>query len=93
MKRTVKKIIDGDTFVVSKKIGNSNIVRSAGYNAPEKHQFGGRKATNRLRGLISGKSVTIIPVGRSYGRVVANAKYGRKSVSKRLRRRWIWEQI
>ena len=38
MKRTVKKIIDGDTFVVSRKIGNTNVVRLANVNAPEKYQ-------------------------------------------------------
>ena len=65
MKRTVKKVIDGDTFVVNRKIGNTNFVRLAGVNAPEKYQFGGREATNRLRGLIGGETVSIIPKGMS----------------------------
>ncbi len=85
MRRTVKKIIDGDTFVVNRKIDGSNIVRLAGVDAPEKYQFGGRTATNRLKGLIGGQQVSIIPVGRSYGRVVADVRVNRRSVSKRLR--------
>ena len=52
MRRTVKKIIDGDTFVVNRKIGSTNKVRLANVDAPERYQFGGRKATNTLRGLI-----------------------------------------
>ena len=77
--------IDGDTFIVSRKIGKTNVVRLAGINAPEKYQFGGKKATNRLRGLIGGKTVTIVPVGTSYNRVVANVRSSRKSINKRLR--------
>jgi len=30
MRRTVKKVIDGDTFVVNRKIGGTNVVRLAG---------------------------------------------------------------
>jgi len=85
MKRTVKKVIDGDTFVVNRKIGNSNIVRLANVDAPEKHQFGGSKATNVLKGLIGGQSVNINPVGKSYGRIVANVSRGRNSVNRKMR--------
>lgn len=87
MRRTVKKVIDGDTFEVARKIQGSNRIRIAGYNAPEKHQFGGRRATNRLRGLIGGKTVTIKPVAKSYGRVVANVTSNRRNVARRLKRR------
>ena len=86
MRRTVKKIIDGDTFVVNRKIGNTNRIRLAGVRAPEKYQSGGRTATDKLRKLIGGKTVTITPVGRSYGRIVAQVRHRRKSVNKRLRR-------
>jgi len=85
IRRKVKQIIDGDTFIVSRRIGNTNVIRLAGVNAPEKYQFGGRKATNRLKGLIGGKTVTIVPVGRSYNRLVANVRNKRKSVNKKLR--------
>jgi len=85
IRRKVKRVIDGDTFIVSRKIGNTNRIRLAGINAPEKHQFGGKRATNRLRGLIGGKTVTIVPVGRSYNRIVADVRHKRKSLKKRLR--------
>ena len=85
IRRKVKQVIDGDTFIVSRKIGNTNRIRLAGVNAPEKYQFGGKTATNRLRGLIGGKTVTIVPVGRSYNRLVANVRNQRKSINKRLK--------
>ena len=84
MQRTVKKIVDGDTFVVNRKIGNTNVVRLAGYNAPEKWQFGGQKATNELRALIGNKTVSLIPKAMSYGRIVAEVRVNRTNISKRL---------
>lgn len=86
MKRKVKKVLDGDTFETYTKINGTNRVRLAGINAPEKHQFGGQKATNRLRGLIGGKTVTITPKGRSYNRIIADVRINRKSVAKKLKR-------
>ncbi|MFH1053810.1 MAG: hypothetical protein V1740_05335 [Candidatus Woesearchaeota archaeon] len=85
MRRKVKKVIDGDTFQTYRKVGGSNRVRLAGYNAAEKGTRAGRTATNKLRGLIGGRTVTVKPVGRSYGRTVANVYSRRKNVSKRLR--------
>ena len=85
MKRTVKKIIDGDTFIVNRKIGNTNRVRIANYNAPERNTRSGKTATNRLRGMIGGQSVSITPVGRSYNRVVAKVTKNRKNVGRRAR--------
>lgn len=85
MKRTVKKVIDGDTIVVNRKIGNTNKIRLANVYAPEKGTKAGRKATNILRGLVGGKSITLTPKGRSYDRVVAEVRLGRKSVNKRMR--------
>lgn len=84
MKRKVKRIVDGDTFETYRKVNGSKFVRLAGVNAPERHESGGERATNKLRRLIGGKTVTIIPVGRSYGRLVANVRHRRKSVNKRL---------
>ena len=85
IKRTVKKVIDGDTFIISRKIGNTNRVRLAGVNAPDKYQLGGREATDRLRALIGGKSVTIVPVGRSYDRIVADVRRKKKRINKRVK--------
>ncbi len=83
MRRKVKRVVDGDTFEVHTKIGNSNFVRLAGVNAPEKHQPGGTQATNRLRNQIGGKTVSIVPKGRSYGRVVADVRLNRRKINKR----------
>jgi len=85
MKRAVKKIIDGDTFIVNRRIGDTNRVRLAGVNALERGRPGGSEATSRLRGMIGGKTVTIVPQGKSYGRVVADVRHKRKLVNKMLR--------
>ncbi len=84
MRRRVKQVIDGDTFQTYRKIGGSNRVRLAGYNAPERNTREGRTATNRLRGLIGGRTVTVKPVGRSYGRTVADVYSRRMNVRRRL---------
>ena len=80
IRRKVEKIIDGNTFVVSGKIEGTNVIRLAGIKALEKHHFGGKKATNKLKELIGGKTVTIVPVGRSYNRVVADVRKINKEV-------------
>jgi endonuclease YncB( thermonuclease family) len=85
IRRSIKRIIDGDTFVVSRKVNGSSLIRLANYNAPERYQFGGQRATNQLRGTIGGKTVSIDPRGRSYGRVVADVFVNRKNLAKRLR--------
>ncbi len=76
--RKVKKLIDGDTFETYRKIQGTNRVRIAGKNAPERYQFGGKQATQRLKRQIQGKTVTLQPVGRSYGRVVAKVRRNRR---------------
>ncbi len=80
IRRTVKRVLDGDTFQTYRKVNGSNYVRLAGVNAPEKYQFGGREATARLKRQIQGKTVTIRPVGRSYSRVVARVRCNRRLV-------------
>ena len=80
IRRTVKRVLDGDTFQTYRKVNGSNYVRLAGVNAPETYQFGGAQATNRLKHQIQGKTVTLQPVGRSYGRVVARVRCGRGMV-------------
>ncbi|MFH1801810.1 MAG: hypothetical protein ABH804_03205 [archaeon] len=78
IRRKVKKIIDGDTFQTYTRVNGSNYVRIAGKNAPEKHQFGGSAATQKLKRQIQGKTVTLKPVGRSFGRVVAKVRHNRR---------------
>lgn len=85
MRRTVKRVIDGDTFIVHRKIGSTNKIRLAGVNAPELNNPKGRKAANILRGLIGGQSITIVPKGRSYDRIVADVRFERRSVNKRMK--------
>jgi len=80
IRRTVKRVLDGDTFQTYRKVNGSNYVRLAGVNAPETHQFGGSQATNRLKRQIQGKTVTLQPVGRSYSRVVARVRCNRRIV-------------
>jgi len=88
MKRTVKRVIDGDTLEVNRSINGSRFVRLANVNAPERHQFGGRTATRTLTGMIGGKPVTLTPVARdAYGRVVAEVRCGRKSINRKMIRR------
>jgi endonuclease YncB( thermonuclease family) len=82
--RTVKKIVDGDTFVVNRKIGNTNRIRLANVNAPAKNQFGGGYATNALRGFVGGRKISITPVGRSYDRIVAEVTQNRRNMNKRM---------
>lgn len=88
-RRKVKKIIDGDTFEVASQVRGSNRIRLANTDAPEKGQKGSSKATRNLSRL-KNKFVTIDPVGKSYGRTVANVEYRGKKVKanpeKRTRR-------
>jgi len=70
-RRKVKRIIDGDTFEIHHPLQGTNRVRIAGLHAPEKNTQAGKRATNSIRNKIGGRTVTIKPVGRSYGRIVA----------------------
>ncbi len=72
--RKVKRVIDGDTFEVFRPIRGTRFVRLAGVNAPEKFQRGGIKATNRLKKLIEGKTITLIPRGKSHVRAVRDVR-------------------
>ena len=80
IRRTVKRVLDGDTFQTYRKVNGSNFVRIANKNAPEKYQPEGRKATLKLKQQIQGKTVTLQPVGRSYSRVVARVRRNRRLV-------------
>lgn len=85
--RTVKRVIDSDTFEVARRIGKFNRIRLANVDAPEKGTRTGMEAMHVLRGMIGGKRVTIRPVGTSYNRVVAKVFADRKSVNRRMRER------
>ncbi len=82
-KERVTRVIDGDTFETASR---KKPVRLANVSAPEKGQRGGAAATNALKGLIDGKTVTIETVARDkYARSVANVKIGRNSVNKAMK--------
>jgi len=78
--RKVKRVIDGDTFETHRKLQGTNRIRIAGKDAPERYQRGGALATSNLKRQIQGKTVTLQPVGRSYGRVVAKVRKNRRLI-------------
>ncbi|MHA1221690.1 MAG: thermonuclease family protein [Candidatus Heimdallarchaeaceae archaeon] len=79
VRRKVQEIIDGDTFKVRNRVEGSQYIRIAGINAPEKGQKGYFEAKKKLSKL-KGKTVTIKPKGKSYGRTVAEVIYKRKKI-------------
>ena len=79
----VTKVIDGDTF----RIKGGEFVRIANIDTPEKGRAGSAAATNALKELIDGKTITINPVGKSYGRIVADKiKIGTVPVEQKMRK-------
>ena len=87
LKRTVKRVVDGDTFEVDRAIEGSVFVRIANYDAPEKNQDGYDKATKLLCDLIEGKEVTIDPKSIDRGRIVAEVSYNGRNVVDLLKKR------
>ncbi len=75
----MQKIIDGDTFVIRRRVMGSQYIRVAGLNAPEKGQRGYMQAKKRLAKL-KGQVVTLRPKGKSYGRTVAEVIFKRKKL-------------
>lgn len=80
VRRKVQDIIDGDTFKVRKRVFGSQTIRVEGLNAPEKGQKGYQKAKKELSRL-EGKTVTLRPKGKSYGRTVAEVIFKRKKIT------------
>ena len=81
VRRKVQEIIDGDTFRVRNRVEGSQFIRIANVNAPEKGQKGYSESKRKLNKL-KGETVTIKPVGKSYGRVVADVIYKRRKIKK-----------
>jgi len=81
VRRKVQEIIDGDTFKVRNRVEGSQYIRIANLNAPEKGQPGFAEAKRKLNKL-KGKTVTLRPKGKSYGRTVADVIYKRKKIKK-----------
>ena len=82
-KERVTRVIDGDTFETASR---NRPVRLADVDAPERGTRGGAAATQTLRRMIGGETVTIDTVARDkYGRAVANVKLGRTSVNRAMK--------
>jgi len=81
IRRKVKRAVDGDTLEVRNKIRGTNYVRITGINAPERGQRGYSSAKAKLNRL-SGETVTLVPRGRSYNRVVADVRHKRKRIGR-----------
>jgi endonuclease YncB( thermonuclease family) len=79
VRRKVQKVIDGDTFKVSHRVNGSQYIRIAGLNCPERGQRGYTSAKQRL-GRLEGKTVTLRPKAKSYGRTVADVIYKRRKL-------------
>jgi len=79
VRRKVQSIVDGDTFKVRNRVSGSQYIRVRGLNAPEKGQRGYASAKQNLSKL-KGKTVTLRPKAKSYGRTVADVIYKRKRI-------------
>lgn len=79
-RRKVQKVIDGDTFKVRNNVSGSQYIRIAGRNCPEKGKPGFQRTKQSLSRKIQGKTVTVRPVAKSYGRTVADVTYKRRSL-------------
>ncbi len=78
-RRKIQRVIDGDTFQVRRNVGGSQFIRIAGLDAPERGQRGYMNAKKKLQKL-KGETVTLRPVGKSYGRTVAEVIHKRKKI-------------
>lgn len=82
-KEKVTKVIDGDTFLTSRR---TKSVRLANVNAPEKGEKGYGEAKAKLSNLILKQEVRVDTVARDkYGRAIANVYKGRESVNKKMK--------
>ena len=76
--RKVRKVVDGDTVVVSRPVRGSSYIRLAGKHAPERGQRGYQTAKSNLKSKVGGRKVWVTPVGKSYGRTVAKVRKVRR---------------
>jgi len=85
----VAYVIDGDTF----RLASGERIRIAGIDAPESRHGQascraegalGKAATARARAMLNGRPVTLMRVGRSYDRTVAEVRLGGRDLAKML---------
>ena len=79
IRRKIRRVVDGDTFEVYRKIRGTNFIRIAGIDTPERGRRGYGQAKNKL-GRLRNKTVTLVPKGRSYNRLVADVRYKRRKL-------------
>ncbi len=60
LRAAVTEVVDGNVIRVRDRRGFTHVVRLSGSDAPELTQPGGRQARDRLRALLSGKTVRIV---------------------------------
>lgn len=84
-KETVTRVINGDTFMNGYR---KRPICLANVNTLEKGALGTEAATQALRQLMEGATVSITTVARDkYGRSVANVKTGNHSINADMRRK------
>jgi len=82
-KRTVTRVIDGDTFQVARRIAGTRTIRVANRNTPERGQRGFASARSRLARQVQGRSVSLHVVARDrYGRAVSNVRVGKRKLKR-----------
>jgi len=81
----VTRVIDGDTFQVKDRFGNTQTIRLFGVDTPEKKQRFGMEAKEYTKNLIDKKTVHVqtIELGK-YGRVVAIVHINNESLAELL---------
>lgn len=88
VRKKVKKWTDGDSGVFS----DDTRFRLASVRAPEKHQYGGSKATRVAAGM-TGRSKGLVNVTQKgtdpYGRVIVEMSNKDGSINERLRKKRI----
>ena len=82
----VSRVVDGDTLVLTPGEGGAPItVRIEGIDAPESCQSGGREATEALKELVRGKTLTLRSVARDeHARTVGKLFDGTLDIGDRL---------
>ena len=85
-KEKVTKVVDGDTFYTNRR---EKPIRLANANAPDKGERGHGNAKKFLERQILGKEVGIDTVAvDKYGRYIANVYDGRRSVNKKVKKKF-----
>lgn len=82
---TVTRILDGDTFVISRKNGEEVKVRLAGIDAPEMTQDFGERAKTALDSLILNRNIKVENKGTDqYNRVIGVVTVEGEEINKKL---------